>query len=161
MKEIIAVVRMNRTNATKKALIESGAAGFTALKVMGRGKLVEDKGVIAARKANMMELAIGEDAKEAEILIDGFLDGQRLFPRRMFHVIAKNQDVDQIVQAIISANRTENKVGDGKIFVLPIAEVVRIRTFGLGVERIAMLKYGIGDLRMFFENDLRFLRQFA
>ena len=38
MKEIIAVVRMNRTNATKKALIESGAAGFTALKVMGRGK---------------------------------------------------------------------------------------------------------------------------
>ena len=33
--------------------------------------------------------------------------------------------------------------------------------FGLGVERIAMLKYGIGDLRMFFENDVRFLRQFA
>ncbi len=32
--------------------------------------------------------------------------------------------------------------------------------FGLGVERVAMLKYGIGDLRMFFENDLRFLRQF-
>lgn len=33
--------------------------------------------------------------------------------------------------------------------------------FGLGVERVAMLKYGIGDLRMFFENDLRFLQQFA
>ncbi|MBO4369252.1 MAG: phenylalanine--tRNA ligase subunit alpha [Desulfovibrio sp.] len=33
--------------------------------------------------------------------------------------------------------------------------------FGLGVERIAMLKYGIGDLRMFFENDLRFLSQFS
>ena len=33
--------------------------------------------------------------------------------------------------------------------------------FGLGVERVAMLKYGIGDLRMFFESDLRFLRQFA
>jgi Phenylalanyl-tRNA synthetase alpha subunit len=32
--------------------------------------------------------------------------------------------------------------------------------FGLGVERVAMLKYGIGDLRMFFESDLRFLRQF-
>lgn len=32
--------------------------------------------------------------------------------------------------------------------------------FGLGVERIAMLKYGISDLRLFFENDLRFLRQF-
>ncbi len=33
--------------------------------------------------------------------------------------------------------------------------------FGLGVERIAMLKYGIGDLRMFFENDVRFLSRFA
>jgi len=33
--------------------------------------------------------------------------------------------------------------------------------FGLGVERVAMLKYGIGDLRMFFENDVRFLRQFT
>ncbi len=33
--------------------------------------------------------------------------------------------------------------------------------FGLGVERVAMLKYGIGDLRMFFENNVRFLGQFA
>jgi phenylalanyl-tRNA synthetase alpha chain len=32
--------------------------------------------------------------------------------------------------------------------------------FGMGVERIAMLKYGIDDIRLFFENDLRFLRQF-
>ncbi len=32
--------------------------------------------------------------------------------------------------------------------------------FGMGIERIAMLKYGINDLRLFFENDLRFLRQF-
>jgi phenylalanyl-tRNA synthetase alpha chain len=33
--------------------------------------------------------------------------------------------------------------------------------FGMGVERIAMLKYGVDDIRLFFENDLRFLRQFA
>jgi phenylalanyl-tRNA synthetase alpha chain len=32
--------------------------------------------------------------------------------------------------------------------------------FGLGIERIAMLKFGIDDIRLFFENDLRFLRQF-
>jgi phenylalanyl-tRNA synthetase alpha chain len=32
--------------------------------------------------------------------------------------------------------------------------------FGMGVERITMLKYGIDDIRLFFENDLRFLRQF-
>ena len=32
--------------------------------------------------------------------------------------------------------------------------------FGMGVERLAMLKYGINDIRLFFENDLRFLKQF-
>ncbi len=32
--------------------------------------------------------------------------------------------------------------------------------FGMGVERLAMLRYGVNDLRLFFENDLRFLRQF-
>jgi phenylalanyl-tRNA synthetase alpha chain len=32
--------------------------------------------------------------------------------------------------------------------------------FGMGIERIAMLKYGINDIRLFFENDLRFLQQF-
>ena len=32
--------------------------------------------------------------------------------------------------------------------------------FGMGVERIAMLKYGINDMRLFFENDMRFLEQF-
>ncbi len=32
--------------------------------------------------------------------------------------------------------------------------------FGMGIERIAMLKYGINDIRLFFENDLRFLGQF-
>ena len=33
--------------------------------------------------------------------------------------------------------------------------------FGMGIERLAMLRYGVNDLRLFFENDLRFLRQFA
>ena len=33
--------------------------------------------------------------------------------------------------------------------------------FGMGVERLAMLRYGVNDLRLFFENDLRFLRQFG
>ena len=33
--------------------------------------------------------------------------------------------------------------------------------FGMGVERLAMLRYGVNDLRLFFENDIRFLRQFG
>ena len=33
--------------------------------------------------------------------------------------------------------------------------------FGMGIERIAMLRHGIPDLRLYFENDLRFLEQFG
>jgi phenylalanyl-tRNA synthetase alpha chain len=32
--------------------------------------------------------------------------------------------------------------------------------FGMGVERLTMLRYGVNDLRLFFENDLNFLQQF-
>jgi phenylalanyl-tRNA synthetase alpha chain len=32
--------------------------------------------------------------------------------------------------------------------------------FGMGLDRLAMLKYGVNDLRLFFDNDLKFLRQF-
>ena len=32
--------------------------------------------------------------------------------------------------------------------------------FGMGIERIAMIKYGINDIRLLFENDVRFLKQF-
>jgi phenylalanyl-tRNA synthetase alpha chain len=40
-------------------------------------------------------------------------------------------------------------------------EAVTGWAFGMGIERIAMLKYGVDDIRLFFENDLRFLEQFA
>ncbi len=41
------------------------------------------------------------------------------------------------------------------------AEKYRGFAFGLGVERLAMLRYGVNDLRLFFDNDLRFLKQFS
>jgi nitrogen regulatory protein PII 2 len=130
MKEIIAVVRMNKTGATKKALVEAGVAGFTAVKVLGRGKLVEDPAAIAERKAKLMAMASDDvsETKEAEELITGFLDGSRLFPRRLFTVLAFEADVPRIVEAISKANRTDNKVGDGKIFILPMVDAVRVRT---------------------------------
>lgn len=127
MKEIIAVVRMNKTNATKRALVEAGVAGFTAFKVMGRGELVTDPAIIAERKEFLKKLA-GDDDSDTEQLIDGFLDGHRLFPRRLFTILAHDGDVPKIVDAISMANRTEYKVGDGKIFVLPVIDAVRVRT---------------------------------
>ncbi|MDR3542261.1 MAG: P-II family nitrogen regulator [Desulfosporosinus sp.] len=127
MKEIIAVVRMNKVGVTKKALIEVGAAGFTASKVMGRGKLVEDKSIIAERRKTLLALAQKDD-QATEKMITEFLDGTRLFPRRLFNILAHDEDVPKIIAAIIKANQTEYKVGDGKIFVLPALDAVRVRT---------------------------------
>jgi phenylalanyl-tRNA synthetase alpha chain len=45
-------------------------------------------------------------------------------------------------------------------FVNYDSEEVSGFAFGMGVERIAMLKYGLDDIRLFFDNDIRFLRQF-
>jgi len=56
------------------------------------------------------------------------LDGSRLFPRRMFTVFAHDDDVERIIKAIVKANQTDNNVGDGKIFVLPTTDIVRVRT---------------------------------
>jgi|GEM_PF-131418 len=154
MKEIIAVVRMNKTGATKKALVEMGAAGFTAIKVEGRGKIVTNPSLILERKNEMLLMAgedetgkivtnpslilerknemllmAGEDETgEAEKLITDFLVGTSLFPMRMFTILAHDEDVTKIVEALIQANKTCNNVGDGKIFVLPITDVVRVRT---------------------------------
>jgi phenylalanyl-tRNA synthetase alpha chain len=41
------------------------------------------------------------------------------------------------------------------------SEIYSGYAFGLGIERITMLKYGISDIRLFYENDLRFLQQFS
>jgi len=127
MKEIIAVVRMNKVSATKKALVKVGAAGFTASKVRGRGKLVVDRSIIAERKKALLALAQKNDYNTKKMITE-FLNGTRLFPRRLFNVFAHDDDVPKIVAAIIEANQTEYKVGDGKIFVLPVLDAVRVRT---------------------------------
>lgn len=127
MKEIIAVVRMNKVSDTKRALVRVGAAGFTALKVMGRGRLVEDKTIIAKRRKTLLALSQKEDYNTEKIVTE-FLDGTRLFPRRMFTVLVHDQDVLKIIKAIVDANKTEYKVGDGKIFVVPVMDAVRVRT---------------------------------
>jgi nitrogen regulatory protein PII 2 len=130
MKEIMAIVRMNRTGATKKALVEAGVAGFTAIKVVGRGKLVTDPEVIEKRKAQLLALSIDDvtETGATEKMVTSFLDDSRLFPKRLFTVLAHDEDVPRIVEAIMKANRTDCKVGDGKIFVLPMLDAVRVRT---------------------------------
>lgn len=128
MKEIIAVVRMNKTSATKKALVEAGVAGFTAIKVEGRGKIVTNPSLILERKKELLLMAGEDQTGESEKLITDFLVGTTLFPMRLFTVLSHDEEVTKIVQAIIAANKTCNNVGDGKIFVLPVTDAIRVRT---------------------------------
>ncbi len=127
MKEIVAVIRMNKINATKKALVEAGYPGFTTFRVMGRGKKVSDPAVIEERKQRLLAMSEPDDS-EVEALVTEFLDGTRLFPRRFVTVLVEDADVDTVVQALMKANRTEYNVGDGKIFVMPLVDAARVRT---------------------------------
>ena len=130
MKEILAVVRMKKTGATKKALIATGVAGFTAVKVSGRGRLVTDPAQIEECKAKLLAMGTHDFGGEGdtEQLVTSFLDGSRFFPRRLFTILAHDDDVPRIVDAIMNANRTEHGIGDGTIFVMPILDAVRVRT---------------------------------
>lgn len=130
MKEILAVVRMKKTGATKKALVAAGVAGFTAVKVLGRGNLVTDPKSIEECKVKLLSLGMDEfsEAGDTEKMVTSFLDGSRFFPRRLFMILAHDDDVPRIIKAIADANRTDYGIGDGTIFVMPIADAVRVRT---------------------------------
>ncbi|MCZ9312311.1 MAG: P-II family nitrogen regulator [Methanocorpusculum sp.] len=131
MKEILAFVRMNKTNVTKRSLLNAGAAGFIAMKVEGRGKLVTDRESLAGLKNDLMAKGQFDDTdniQDVETLVEGFLDDSRLFARRMFQIVCEDEEVGKIVKAIIDVNKTSYKMGDGKIFVLPLENAVRVRT---------------------------------
>ncbi len=115
MKKIIAVIRMNQVNATKRALIEAGLPAFTARKVKGRGQ----------GKVDFHLLRGAEEGYEEAINQLG--PGPRLIPKRMFMVAVPDTLVPKVVQTIIRVNQTGHS-GDGKVFVLPLLDAIRIRT---------------------------------
>lgn len=123
MKEIIAVVRMNMMNRTKKALTEVGIDAFFAHEAQGRGKGFVNPAVLEGANQGYEEAAslLGEKGK--------------LYPKRMVTVVTSDELVDDVVQAIIEANQT-GKPGDGKIFVLPIGDAIRVRTGETGEKSI-------------------------
>jgi len=116
MKQVIAILRMNMMNATKQALIEAGFPAFTARKVGGRGRGNVDLRGIAGAEA---------DAPEAIARLKD--DGPMLMPWRMMTLAVPDESVAKVIEAVIRVNHT-GKRDDGKIFVLPIEEAVRVRT---------------------------------
>ncbi|THB66573.1 MAG: P-II family nitrogen regulator [Desulfovibrio sp.] len=124
MKEVIAVVRMNMMNRTKKALTEVGIDAFFAHEAQGRGKGFVNPEVLKGAEKGYEEAAaiLGEKGK--------------LYPKRLVTVVVPDEEVSTVVETIIETNTT-GKPGDGKIFVLPISDSIRVRTGETGEISIA------------------------
>lgn len=120
MKEVMAVIRMNMMNKTKKALDEAGISSFTATgKVLGRGKGNVDFRIMQGAQ-NGQEEAIAQLGQ-----------GPRLIPKRLITITVPDKLVKTVVDTIIKTNKTGNP-GDGKIFVMPVSEVYRVRNGSTG-----------------------------
>ena len=115
MKEVIAIVRMNMMNQTKKALTEAGVDAFFAHEANGRG----------VGFVNTQILAGAEDGYEEAASLLG--EKGKLYPKRVVTIVVEDDFVNTVVESIISVNKT-GKPGDGKIFISPLEQVIRIRT---------------------------------
>ena len=115
MKEILAVIRMNKMNETKQALADAGFASFTARKVMGRGKGKVDY------------LLLKGAAEGHEEAIAQLAPGPKMIPKRMLSIVVPDKMVPMVVKTIINVNQT-GAPGDGKVFVMPVREAMRVRT---------------------------------
>ncbi|MHB9072857.1 MAG: P-II family nitrogen regulator [Desulfobaccales bacterium] len=115
MKEIMAIVRINMMNKTKKALAEAGISSITARDALGRGK-------------GLVDLTLLEGAEKGyEEAVAQLGQSGRLIPKRIFFIAVPDRLVSKTVKTIIAVNRT-GKSGDGKIFVMPLSDSVRVRT---------------------------------
>lgn len=97
MKEIIALIRPEKTEDTKKALEAIGLGAFTGRRVMGKGKMPID-------------ISDGD----GNVIMKSYL-----LPKRMLVIEAEDNDVDRVVTIITLVNSTGTK-GDGRIFVVPV-----------------------------------------
>ena len=121
MKEITAIIRMNKMNETKRALSEAGISSITARDALGRGKGLVD-----------MQLLKGAELGYEEAVSKLGQSG-RLIPKRILLVIVPDKLVEKTVKTIIRVNQT-GKSGDGKIFVMPCQDAIRVRTGEFGDE---------------------------
>ena len=116
MKTILAILKIDTMNETKKALSDAGLPSFTATgRVFGRGK--------GKWEAKVME-GVRENRPEAIALLG---PEPRLRPHRLITLMVPDSKVKTAIKAIMDSNRT-NTPGDGKIFVLPADEAYSVRT---------------------------------
>ena len=117
MKEVMAIIRRERVDATKEALLKAGFPAMHLCNVEGKGR---QSGLRYAEKS-------GEGMEESP--------GIRFLPKKMLTLVVRDKDLDAAVDAIVKANQTR-EIGDGKIFVSPISDSMRIRTEEHGEEAL-------------------------
>jgi nitrogen regulatory protein PII 2 len=115
LKEVVAIIRPQRWSHTKLRVQRLRVQAFTHTRVLGRGR---ERGL---RYLPRQGAAQGM--------------GVRYLPKRMISWIVEEAQVEPLVQAIITANHT-GQLGDGKIFVLPVEDALRIRTSEHGLEAL-------------------------
>lgn len=118
MKEVMAIVRQNKVNATKEALASAGIPAFTCRKVLGRGKKLIDMTLLHSI-VDSGEIPVGPMGEYLS-------ETNRLISKRVFTLMVEDSDVENVVNTIMEVNSTGNP-GDGKIFVLPVNENYRVR----------------------------------
>ena len=112
MKKIEAIIKPHKLDDVKDRLRELGISGMTVYEVKGFG-----------RTGGKTEVYRG-----SSYVVD-------FVPKARIEVVVKDSVVNEVVQAIAATAKT-GKIGDGKIFVTPVEEAIRIRTGEKGEDAI-------------------------
>lgn len=112
MKKIEAIIRPFKLDEVKIALVNAGVVGMTVSEVRGFGR---QKGQT-------------ERYRGSEYTVE-FLQKLKI------EIVIEDEQVDMVVDKIIGAART-GEIGDGKIFVYPVDEIIRIRTGEKNIEAV-------------------------
>lgn len=104
MKRIVAIIRQEKFDDVKRALMEAGCDGMTVTEVKGRGS----------------QQGIRQSYRGSSYCVD-------LIPKTRIEIVVKDEGLDLLVDAIKKGAHTGN-IGDGKIFIQPVENVIRIRT---------------------------------
>ena len=106
MNKIEAIIRPERLNAVKDALADAGLVGINVVQVTGRG--------------NQRGIEVGGPRGVGSYVVD-------MLPKVKLEMVVLDQDTQRAVDIVISTARTGN-IGDGKIFIAPVGNAIRIRT---------------------------------
>jgi len=105
MQKIEAIIRPEKLDDVKNAIAAAGVSGLNIVHVTGRGV---QKGIV--------HMGRGGETYEVDML-----------PKVKVEVVVADDQVDRLVSTICQAAKT-GRIGDGKIFVLPVADAIRVRT---------------------------------